>query len=317
MPKVVTLGILVADALARPVEEWPARGKLVFVDQITLQMGGCASNTGVALQKLGVPTAVVGKVGQDGFGDFVIHELESAGVDTRGVARDTEFNTSATLVSVADDGERTFIHYRGANGALRPEEFDYDFIAEADFLHVAGVFLMPGFDGEPAARALAEAKRRGVKTCCDTAWDASGRWDELMAPMLPYIDYFLPSLEEAREITGLVAPADVAASLLDRGVSVVALKMGADGCGVWTRDGHWTAPRFTISAVDATGAGDAFCAGFICGLTRGWDYERCATLGNATGALCVTGMGAVTALRDFAGTVGFVEEQTGRRFPID
>ncbi len=317
MPKVVCLGILVADALARPVEEWPARGKLVFVDDIALQVGGCASNSGIGLQKLGVPTAVVGKVGQDGFGDFLIHELNAAGVDTRGLARDSVHHTSATLVSVAADGERSFIHYRGANGALRPEEFDYDFIAEAEFLHVAGVFLMPGFDGAPAAKTLEEARRRGVKTCCDTAWDASGRWGDLIEPMLGHIDYFLPSLEEAREITGLTEPAAIAASLLDRGIGCVALKMGAAGCGVWTRDGHWTAPRFTIDPVDATGAGDAFCAGFICGLSRGWDYARCATLGNATGALCVTGMGAVTALRDLAGTVRFIEEQTGRSFPID
>lgn len=317
MPKVVSLGILVADALARPVEEWPEKGKLIFVDELTLELGGCASNSGVALAKLGVPTAVLGKVGVDGFGDFVISRLEAAGVDTRGVGRDTAKHTSATLVSVSSDGERTFIHYRGANGSLRPEEFDYDFIAEAEFLHVAGVFLMPGFDGEPAAGTLAEARRRGVKTCCDTAWDASGRWNELMAPMLPHLDYFLPSLEEAREITGLSDPDAIAQAFLAEGIGCVALKMGSEGCGVWTATGQWTAPRFTIEPVDATGAGDAFCAGFLCGPTRGWDYERCAIFGNAVGALCVTGMGAVTALRDFAGTVAFIESQTGRPFPID
>jgi sugar/nucleoside kinase (ribokinase family) len=312
MPEVVTLGILVADVLARPVDRWPERGKLVKVDDMTLSIGGCAANAGVGLQRLGVATEVVGKVGRDGFGDFIMAELHSAGVGTAGIVQDPATSTSATMVVVGSDGERTFIHYIGANAKLRPAEFDRELVHSGRFLHVAGTFLMPGFDGAPAAEVLRDARDAGVCTCCDSAWDATGKWMETIAPMLPHMDYFLPSFEEAREITGRERPRDVAAALLDAGVGCVALKMGSEGCHVWTADSETGAPIFRVDPVDACGAGDAFCAGFIAGLAHGWDLERCAILANACGALCVTAMGATAGLRGFAETLEFVSERTGR-----
>lgn len=312
MPDVVALGILVADVLGRPVDEWPERGKLKKVDEMTLHIGGCAANAGVGLQKLGVPTAVVGKVGRDGFGDYLVSALQRAGVDTRGIERDDTAGTSATMVTVASDGERTFIHYIGANATIRPAELDWGLVKSARFVHLAGALLMPGFDGPPAAEVLRDARAAGVTTCCDTAWDATGAWMKTVRPMLEHMDYFLPSFEEAKEITGLTDAADVAHCLLDHGVSCVALKMGSEGCRVWTRDESAQAPIFPVEPVDACGAGDAFCAGFICGLTKGWDLERCAIMGNGCGALCVTGLGTTTGLRDFAGTLEFIKEHSGR-----
>lgn len=316
MADVATLGILVADVLARPVDQWPERGRLTKVDEMTLHIGGCAANTGVMLARLGVDTAVMGKVGRDAFGDFVVGRLAAAGVDASGVARDDVANTSATMISVASDGERTFIHYIGANATLRPEELDKNVISSARFLHVAGVFLMPGFDGEPAASVLREARASGVRTCCDSAWDATGSWLQTIAPMLPHIDYFLPSFEEAREITGRSEPDDVAEALLDHGVGCVALKMGSSGCRVRTRSEAAAVGVIPVTPVDATGAGDAFCAGFICGLVHGWDLERCATMGNAAGALCVTGMGATAGVVSFEDTIEFVRSKTGRDLTV-
>ena len=110
MADVICLGILVADAVARPVREIPAKGKLVLVDDLQLSSGGCATNTGNALGKLSIDTGIIGKVGQDGFGDFLINTISSFGVNTEGIKRDPSTNTSATLVMVDEDGERSFIH---------------------------------------------------------------------------------------------------------------------------------------------------------------------------------------------------------------
>ena len=309
MADVAALGILVADVLGRPVDGYPERGKLQTVEEMTLHIGGCAANTGVGLARMGVDTAVLGKVGQDGFGDYVVHVLEEAGIDTRGIARDDVKNTSATMVMVGSDSERTFIHYIGANGRITPESLNTEIMHGARFLHVAGCFLMPDFDGEPAARVLREARAAGVTTCCDTAWDASGKWLATIEPMLPHIDYFLPSLEEAREITGLTEPADVARNLMDRGVGCVVLKAGSEGCYVWQGDTTAHAPIMPVEAVDANGAGDAFCAGVICGLTRGWDLEKSALMGSACGALCVTALGTTAGLRSFEETVAFARSK--------
>jgi sugar/nucleoside kinase (ribokinase family) len=176
----------------------------------------------------------------------------------------------------------------------------------ARLLHVAGSFLMPKFDGEPTARVLALARRRGLLTCLDTAWDAQGRWLSLLAPCLPHLDHFVPSIEEARQITRRQAPEDVAAALRDAGVGTVVLKMGEEGCYARGPDGHLSLPALRVPAVDALGAGDAFAAGFIAGLVHGWDLERAARFATAVGATCVTALGATTGVRSLEETLDFL-----------
>ena len=122
MTDVVCLGILVADVLARPVDALPESGSLAGIDEIALRGGGCALNTATALARLGLRPAVAGKVGEDPFGDFLVSLLDERGLDRRAVVRDPSVPTSATVVLVAADGERTFLHLPGANGALRAEE---------------------------------------------------------------------------------------------------------------------------------------------------------------------------------------------------
>ena len=309
MADVVCLGILVADVWGRPVNDWPERGRLSLVDEVGIGVGGCAANTGVALAKLGGDVAIMGKVGVDGFGDFVTNTLREAGADISGVVRDAGIGTSATLVMIDDAGERTFIHYPGANARLKPEELDLGLVKSARIFHLAGTALMPGFDGAPAASVLKAAQDAGVTTCMDTAWDATGRWMSLLGPQFEYADICTPSFSEAVELTGLKDPREVAGALLDLGPRIVALKMGEEGSYVRTADTELSVPAFNVNVVDGTGAGDAFVAGFLRGVLEGWDLERTATFANATGGLCAEGLGTSAGLRSFEGTLEFIAEQ--------
>ena len=314
MSDVVCLGILVADIWGRPVDSWPQRGRLSLVEQMGIGVGGCAANTGLSLVKLGVDTAVMGKLGRDGFGTFVATEIEAAGADVSGIGWDDEVNTSATMIMIDSGGERSFLHCIGANATVRPEELNMDLICSAKVFDFAGALVMPGFDGEPAAGVLRAAQEAGVITCMDVVWDDTGRWMELVGPCLPYVDCFLPSLPEAVEITGETEPATIAQVLLDRGVGTVALKMGEEGCYVRTADRELRLPAFEVEAIDGTGSGDAFVAGFIQGLLRGWELEDTARFANAVGALCVTGIGTTAGVRDFDGTIDFLVEHDGERW---
>ncbi len=314
MSDVVCLGILVADIWGRPIDTWPQKGRLSLVDQMGIGVGGCAANTGLSLAKLGVDTAVMGKLGRDGFGTFVATEIEAAGVDVSGIGWDDSINTSATMIMIDSDGERSFLHCMGANATVRPEELDMDLICGAKVFDFGGALVMPGFDGEPAASVLKQAQDAGVLTCMDTVWDDTGSWMTMMEPCLPYADYFLPSFPEAVEITGQTDPMEVARVLLDHGVGTVALKMGEEGCYVRTPDHEIRVPAFTIDAVDGTGSGDAFVAGFIQGLLKGWDLEDTTHFANAVGALCVTGIGTTAGVRDFDGTIDFLVEHEGERW---
>ena len=301
---VVCLGILVADAIARPVDELPERGTVALVEEVSLRAGGCAVNTASALVKLGVRAAVVGKVGADPLGDFLLGILDARGVDRRGVRRDPAVATSATVALVGSDGERTFLHLPGANSALRAEELDPGVVFGGRVLHVAGTLLMTAFDGQPTAGVLAEGRARGLLTSLDTVFDATGRWERVL-PCLPHADLFAPSLAEAQAISGEREPARVAAWLRGRGVGEVALKMGAEGCYASGEGFEGHVEALAVEAVDGTGAGDAFVAGLLYGKLAGWPFERSVRLANAAGALATTAVGATEGVRALEESLAF------------
>lgn len=311
---IVCLGIMVADVLGRPLQAVPDAGRLVLVEEMSLHTGGCAVNTATALARLGLPVGVIGKVGSDPFGDFILNALAERGISSRGVTRDTEVGTGATMVMVDPDGERRFIHYIGANAHLTLEDVDFTIVEESSILHVGGSLVLPGIDGEPTAELLRKARAAGVITFLDTVWDVTGRWMQVLGPCLPHIDYFVPNLPEAQALTGLQHAADVARSLLDQGVGAVGLKMGEDGCLVMTNTGvSIRLPAFEVDVVDATGAGDAFAAGFIAGVWQDWPLEQTARFANAVGALCVMGVGAIGGVRSLSETLDFIATAQLRR----
>lgn len=305
---ILCLGIMVADVVGRPLRAVPDPGRLVLVDEMSLHTGGCAINAATALVRLGLPVEIIGRIGSDALGDFLTAELAKRGIGAGGVKRDSEVGTSGTMVMVEPDGERRFVHYIGANAQLTLDDIDVSMFAEASILHVAGSLVLPGLDGAPTAELLRQAQGAGVITFLDVVWDDTGRWMELIGPSLPYIDYFVPSLPEAQAITGREDPEDAARVLLDHGVGTVGLKMDIEGCLVMTGVGDsLRQPAFEVDVVDATGAGDAFAAGFIAGVYQGWPLEKTARFANAVGALCVTGLGATGGVRSLDETLEFMQ----------
>jgi sugar/nucleoside kinase (ribokinase family) len=300
---VVCLGILVADVVARPVDELPY-GAVSLMDEVSLHGGGCALNTATGLARLGLTVTVVGKVGEDTFGDFVVELLGQRGLDPRGVLRDPGAPTSATVVLVDRAGERSFLHLPGANGRLSAEELEPECVFGGRALHVAGALVMSALDGAPTAGLLAEARRRGVHTSLDTVYDATGRWARV-EPCLPHLDLLTVSLAEAQGISGEGEPVSATAWFRDRGVAEVALKLGSDGCYVAGAEFEGELPAFPVRAIDGTGAGDAFVAGVLYGRLAGWPLVDAARLGNAAGALATTAVGATEGLLDLDGTLAF------------
>ncbi len=314
MAEVTCVGILTADVVGKPIESLPERGKLGLVERIELHSGGCAANTGIGLAILGVDTAIIGKVGNDGFGDFVVGRFQKYGIEIGGVAWDKDAATSATMVFVDSSGERSFLHYPGANATFRLEDIDTSLIHKSKIVHVAGTFLMPQFDGEPTAELLKQAQAAGVITSLDTVWDARGGWMQTMGTALAYTDYFLPSYEEAKQLaSGEEDPTEIARFLIDAGVKVVGLKLGDKGCYVRTATGDsFSIPALKVNAIDALGAGDSFVAGFLTGLVHGWDLEQCSRFAVAVGSCCVQALGANTGIRSFEETLRIMESVARR-----
>jgi sugar/nucleoside kinase (ribokinase family) len=301
---VLCAGIVVADAIASPVDHTPEPGVVNLVDSVQLATGGCALSTATALARLGVRTALCGRVGRDLLGRVLVEEAKSRGLDTESLSQADEL-TSASLVLDRSDGERTFLHNPGASGALTGADVEQAVARLGPrILHIGGALVMPALDGKPLADALASAREHGVTTSLDPVHDATGRWDRLHAA-LPNLDVICPNLTEARGITRHETPRDCAAWLRARGVGKVAITLGRDGAYAVDDATAEYVPPFGVEAKDETGAGDAFAAGLLYGLLRDWPLRRAVRLGNAVGALSTTAVGASTALPDLEGALQF------------
>jgi sugar/nucleoside kinase (ribokinase family) len=311
MYDVACVGILVADAITQTVDKIPEKGKLGLVDSLKLYSGGCAMNAAIDLAKIGAKVALLGMTGNDGFGSFLHSELEKYGIDCEGLVKNDNANTSASVVLVDGSGERTFLHSTGANGVFSEKDIKYDIIDKSKIVFVAGSMLMPSFDGDDCALFLKKAKEAGKTTVLDTAWDDKGRWMSVLKPSLQFVDYFLPSIEEAQQLSSETEPEKISKVFFDCGVKSVVIKLGKDGCYMQedaTSKGVYIPTYEHIKPVDTTGAGDSFCAGFIYGLSAGMSMQECCMFANAVGTHCIMETGASTGIKSYAEILKFMEE---------
>ncbi len=298
------LGNVLVDMLVKPVDRFPPPGGLLPVNHIEMAMGGCASNTAIALSRLGVATSFWGKLGRDTFGGYALKELKKDRVDVRQVKSDPSVSTSATLVLVDSKGQRSFLHSMAANDHIRFQDVSLRLLPALDHLHIGGYFLFPALDGKPMAQILKTARKWGVTTSLDTAWDLRGRWMKALKPCLPYLDYFMPSEREVEMLLPRFGPGQyrkAAREFLKLGCRTVVIKRGEKGSYLLNWDGDEIhVPAFRSRVVDTTGAGDCFCAGFIKGLSLGWNLRDCMKLGNSAGAFAVRALGATAGIKNFA-----------------
>ena len=309
---VLSLGIYVIDVLGRPIDQFPEKGKLALFDELEIHTGGCANNTALVLARLGVSAGAMGKIGTDAFGDLILQALIDNGVDATGMRQDADVSTSFTFVAIASDGERTFYHYIGANGELCEADLNWELIKTTKILHIAGALVMPRFDGAPMANVLREAKRLGITTSLDTAYDATGKWMETLEPCLHHVDIFMPSIVEAQQLTGLSECGEIAQFLRNHyNIQTIAIKMGENGSYISTPETELSVPAYPVNVVDATGAGDAYVAGFLAGIIMGWDLEATGELASATGAACVTAIGTTAGIQNLEETLKISHQRSG------
>jgi len=304
MVDAVIAGLAVVDIIGRPVDlsRPPRAGGLQLIDSITLTTGGNVSNSGIDLAKLGFSVGAITRVGNDGLGQFIQQQYNAQGINTSGVIVDGKKQTSTTIVAVAADGERTFLHTRGclANFSVKDVLSHMDLIARARMLAFGYLGLLPECEPGLARLFRAVKKETGVQILLDTG-GAPKKNNALLRAVLPFVDIFIPSYDEAVALTGKRKPEEIVRFLQQSGASgIVGVKMGARGCFIVSGDATCYVPALRVkTVVDATGAGDAFVAGFIAATLRGFDPFAAARIANAVAATCVTAVGASTAIKRF------------------
>jgi sugar/nucleoside kinase (ribokinase family) len=299
---VIVAGLALTDIIGRPIDlkNLPERGALKLIDSITLTTGGNVSNVGIDLAKLGFAVGAITRVGNDSLGRFVTQHYRTFGIDTEGVTIDARAQTSATIVSVDNTGERTFLHTRGCMKNFRAADVlsRLPLLNKARILAVGYLGLLPETEKEFERLFRTVKQKTSLKILLDCAASPRVAPGELKK-FLPYVDFFIPSYEEAVLITGRKTPEAIIAYLKDAGAPhVVGVKLGAQGCYVSEGDtAAYIKAHKVKKVVDATGAGDAFIAGFIAGTLRGFDAFKAARVANAVAAGCVSAVGASTAIK--------------------
>ena len=300
---VSVIGLYILDVLGRPVVAIPERGNIDFIEEIRLTVAGTAGGTVVDAAKLGLKSLAVGAVGDDEKADWILLTLAKHGIDTSAMQRLTGVPTSATILNVRPNGDRPALHVRGASDHFDVAPAVYDQVFDAPIIHLGGTGLMKKLDGPASLTLLKEAKRRGRIVTFDLI-GANAETIAIVAPLLPYIDYFMPSIEEAKDMSGQATPEDCAKFYLDRGAACCVFTLGGDGAYYAHRDGtRLKSPAYDVKVVDTTGCGDAFDAGFITALHHKMDTETALRFAQAAAGLVATGLGSDAGIVSFEDTL--------------
>lgn len=294
-PGVLCSGSIIYDTLVQPFDD-SAWGTTRWVQSLEYHVGGNGANTARALAILGTPVRLFGTVGNDAQGGFVLQELQESGVDTSAIER-VELPTAATVVLVNQSGNRQFLHRLGASmEAFRePVVFTSEICKGRSHYHLASLFLLPRLRIH-GPEMLGRARAAGLTTSLDTNWDAEGEWMRALGGCLPHLDILFMNEDEAFMVTGSKDPATGAEVVLRQGVGTAVMKLSGRGCAIYTEGREILCPAFEVKAVDTTGAGDCFVAGFLTARQRGASWEEAGRLGNAVAALSVGKLGAVTGV---------------------
>jgi sugar/nucleoside kinase (ribokinase family) len=309
---VLCAGIVVADHVCTPVSHLPAAGELVLADRLLLTIGGCAANVAVDLTRMGVPAAVVGRVGGDVFGRAVADMLREQRVDVSALTVSAQADTSQTLIVNVVGQDRRFIHTFGANGEFRAADLPVERVRRCRVLYLGGYFLMPNVRADELREVFAVARRAGAKTVLDVVTPGPADYLPRLEGLLPEVDVFLPNNHEAELITGEKDPLRQAERFHRMGAGTAVVTLGGDGAVLVSDGQRLRAGTYPVPFVDGSGGGDAFVAGYVYGLLHGQGTEDCLRVASALGASCVRAVGTTTGVFTRAECEDFLRKHTLR-----
>lgn len=297
--KVLCVGEMLVDLVVRTVERVTFADDTQQVQTIAVKAGGDANNNAIDMARLGNEVYYVGCIGSDMLGDFLIANARASGVNMDYVMRRSGLEQSKSLILINADGKRTFLQNPGTSNAFCFEDCRLEILDRVDLLQIGGAFHLPAFDGDGSAKLLSRAKEKGIITSMDVTSDRSGRWKGILDPAYPYLDYFLPSIEQAEKIAGTDEPEKIADYFLDRGVRNVVVKLGSQGAFFKNHEtAFYTGVYRDLEIVESTGCGDAFCAGFLTGIGTGKRVEDAMILGTACSAFVLQSVGANEGMQE-------------------
>ncbi|HEX5297755.1 MAG TPA: sugar kinase [Streptosporangiaceae bacterium] len=306
--QVTVLGACILDVLGRPVETIPPGQGSVRLTEIRATAAGTAAGPAVDLAKLGASVRVLGALGDDLLGDLVAAAMARHGVDTAGLIRKKEAQTSATMLPIRPNGERPALHVPGATRLLTHTDLDQVHLEGSRVLLIGAPDALAGMTGDELADIAKRARSHGALVAVDVLHPGRPQDLERLTPLLAQADWFLPNADQLRALTGQASLGDAINDVLRLGTQGVAVTQGADGCLLATRQGRTpeSLPAIEVGVVDTTGCGDGFTAGMLAGLLLGAAPADAAWLGVACGSLVATGLGSDAGIESLDQVLNFL-----------
>ena len=289
---VIGFGALNVDKLFR-VNRIAGAEEESFIEDYAEACGGSAANTIVGLARLGCKVGFIGKVGCDKEGNLLLGDFCKEGVDTNGVIRAKHGKSGSVLGFVDKKGARALHIDPGVNDTITFDEIDIEYASQARFLHLTSFVGEKSFQTQ---KKLLKTLPNSVKVSFDPGALYARKGLAQLEPIIKKTCVFMPNAVELELLTGKTDYYKGADFLIGRGVKIVAVKLGGDGCYVTDGRERHLIEAFRVKAVDTTGAGDAFCAGFLYSLFNGKSLYECGRLGNFVASKCVMKMGARAGL---------------------
>lgn len=289
--RILVVGEINVDFVFKGCHALPTPGREVLAEDFVMTPGSSSMICAMGLARLGNQVTFHGCVGADASGTFCLKALRDAGIDVSTVHPDHRLRTGVTA-SLSTPQDRALVTFTGAMSELHAEDIDDAWLKNADHLHVSSYYLQRGL--RAGCRELFErATSIGLTTSLDPGFDPAQQWGEDLLDTLNAVDVFLPNEQELLAITGC---GDLHAALrfVQNGRTHTVAKRGRQGC-TSLQDQQWlNVPAYPLDAVDTTGAGDSFDAGFLHAWLRRMPWGDCMRWGSACGSLSTRGVGGTT-----------------------
>ena len=295
---VVCIGQAVVDCIVRGKEEKEHRKNVYRAESIHLSVGGDAVNESSVLAELGHDVSIVCGLGKDYAGKMILQALEGHGVSTNLIQTYDSLVTPIANLIVNGDGSRSSINSK----AVMLDGFvpDFNVVKDAKIVSLCSLFRAPFDQKEIVIDLVRKAKAEGCLICADTKLPAYRNIHmNDIKEILPMIDYIFPNENEAGYYTGQESFEGMAASIQEMGVKNVIIKTGASGCTVYGEKEHFQVAARKVRAIDSTGAGDNFVAGFLSGLLKGYSLRECTEFGTDCAAMSVQYSGATAGIMEW------------------
>lgn len=313
MKKVLCVGMMVCDTILAPVPDQILQMDTAEIRHPVVTCGGDALNVAIGLGKLGVPTALAGRVARDSHGELLLDTCARYGVDTQSVVYDETCPTASSYALVDRTGERHFLSEKSIFARLSAADVPDAAIAEADIVYFGSAMAMEEMDRAGICSLFTRAHALGKLTAMDAALNpgVQRNWLSYLAPALRETDYFFPSLGEAVAITGKTSLGEILDCFRPFSMRMFGVKLGAEGCFYTDfQTEHRVRCPQGMPVVDTTGAGDSFLAGLLCGLARGMTHEEAVWLASCVATLNVGAVGGTAGIPDFEGAMAFCRSRS-------